>query len=311
MREKGFYIPKEERKLDWAAYTSNQINDIHDTLKFIKKEVDKIIILYKKKRVGRPATCPHILAKAILFIELFKIPERKAEGWIVLLGHHLGIKKRIDDRVIGKAYKNKEVISILYRVFKNNTSSDGEMGGDGTGLETSRKQNYESTKKKDGRYMTSIVDSREIVQAFDISGEQECRAMHHLVQEVASDLKNNVNKILKQNKITLDAGFVDKKLAQLIKNSGMIPYIFPKKNSQVKSKGSSAWKKMLLKLIENVQVWLREYHIRSHTESFHSSIKRIFGIVTKILDSSIYTQVLCRIIHNNRRKTNYFMLAKL
>lgn len=308
MRKKGFYKSKDQRKIDWSAYTLNQINDIIDTLYFIKEEVDKVHILRKYNSVGRPPTDEGELAKAILFIELFGVPERKAEGWIFLIGHHLGINKRIDDRVIGKAYQKREVIAILYQVFENNKNNNGEMGGDGTGLEVSRKENYESTKRK-SQYMTSIVDSREIVQEFDTSGKQECIIMHELVKKIAKDLKKDVNKLLKKAKLTLDSGFVDKKLAQLIENSGMIPYIFPKKNNKLKSGGSPGWKRMLVSLIKNVQGWLREYHIRSHTESFHSSFKRIFGIVTKRLDDTIFTQVLARIIHNNRRKISYFNMA--
>lgn len=312
MREMGFYKSKKQRKIDWSSYTLNQINDIIDTLTFIREEVDKISIPEKKKKAGRPPTNPHVLAKAILLIELLGLPERKAEGWMLLLGHHIRIYERLDDRVIGKGYKNATVIHILRQVFENNISTDGEMGGDGTGLETSRKQNYESTKKKKkGKYMTSIVDSREIVQSFDTSGMQECRVMHHLVKKVKIHLKKCVSMVLKKAKLTLDAGFVDKKLAQLIDDSGMTPYIFPKCNCNMKQDGCPGWKKMLLKILDGVQVWLREYHIRSHTESFHSSFKRTFGIVTKIIDETVYTQVLCRIIHNNRRKTDYFVMAHL
>ena len=135
--------------------------------------------------------------------------------------------------------------------------------------------------------------------------------MHELVKSIAKELKKDVNKLLKKAKLTLDSGFVDKKLAQLIENSEIIPFIFPKKNNRLKSDGSPGWKKMLLSLIKDVQAWLREYHVRSHTESFHSSLKRIFGIVTKRLDDTIYTQVLARVIHNNRRKTSYFNLAEV
>jgi len=311
MREKGFYVPvKEQRKLDWSAYTTNQITDVVDTLKFISSEVDRIHTPKKLCCVGRPPTDAGILAKAILFIELLGITERKAEGWIVLLGPHLGINQRVDDRVLGKAYLRLDVLDILQRIFEENKSTDGAMGGDGSGLEKSRKQNYESTKKK-GLYLTSIVDSREIVQAFTIDGKQECQAMHGLVNIVHKELKKDVNKLVKNAKLTLDAGFVDKKLAQLIEESEMIPYIFPKKNNVLKSHGKPAWKRMLTNIIKDVQAWLAEYHIRSHTESFHSSIKRIFGIVTKRLTKSIYVQVLCRIIHNNRRKTNYFNIVSV
>jgi transposase len=310
LRQKGFYIPQLQRKIDWNIYTTNQINDLIDTLEFIKSEVDKFYIPPIKNKVGRPPTDLGSLTKAILFAELFRLPERKAQGWIKLIGHHMGIKNEIDDRVIGKGYKNPKVILILKQIFKTNIDSDGKLGGDGTGLERSRKENYESIKSKKGLYMTSIVDSREIVQAFDISGTQECQIMHSLVKEIKENIKSAKVSNLKK-KLTLDAGFVDRKLTQLIEDSGLTPYIFPKKNLTLKSKNNPAWHKMWLNLLKDVQNWLKEYHIRSHTESFHSSLKRIFGIVTKILDESTYTQVLCRIIHNNRRKLNYFKMAHI
>lgn len=311
MREKDFYIPKDkQRPIDWSAYTLLQINDVIDTICFVKEEVGKAYTFREHQGVGRPPVDAGELARAILFIESFGVTERKAEGWLLLLGCHLGIKQGIDDRVFGKAYQRIEVIDILERVFLNTLTCDGNMAGDGTGLEQSRKENYESTKKK-GLYMTSIVDSREIVQAFDIGGRQECQVMHHLVKEITDIIKRDVDKLLSKAKLTLDSGFVDKKLAQLIEDSGLIPYIFPKKNNVLKSGGNPGWKRMLLNLLNDVQAWLREYHIRSHAESFHSSFKRIFGIITKRLDNTTYTQVLARIIHNNRRKTSYYKLAAL
>jgi len=306
MREKGFYTPKEKTIIDWAAYTTNQINDFIDTLKLIGSAVDKVHKSKEHNSVGRPPTDPGELAKAILFVETFTIPEKKAEGWLIIIGPHLGIKNRIDDRVLGKAYQNLEVISILEKVFENNKTNDGKMCGDGTGLEGSRKENYESTKKKTN-YLTSIVDSREIVQQFDLGNKQECQAMHGLIKKIKTELKKDITKITK-NKITLDAGFVDRKLTQLIEDAGITPYIFPKKNNTITSKGYPAWSRMCKKIIDNVQAWLAEYHIRSHAESFHSSLKRVFGVVTKRRNTTVYTQVLCRIIHNNQRKSNYHNL---
>ena len=309
LREKGFYKWQSQRKIDWPVYTKNQINDIIDSLHFIRDQVDQIHMPSLIKKVGRPAIDKGNLVKAILFTELYGFPERKAEGWIKLMGYQMGIYEHIDDRVLGKAYKDKEVQNILKQIFRNNRESDGKNGGDGTGLERSRKENYESTKKKN-LYMTSIVDSREIVQAFDITGKQECKVMHLLVKELSTLIKKSKSKKLQQ-KLTLDAGFVDRKLAQLIENCGLTPYIFPKSNLTLAAKGSAAWKKMWIKLLKDTQEWLKEYHIRSHTESFHSSFKRIFGIVRRILDETAYTQVLSRIIHNNRRKLNYFRMASV
>ena len=195
--------------------------------------------------------------------------------------------------MIGEAYDKPEVAFILKQVFDNTKTSDGKLFGDGTGLETSRKQNYESTKnKKEGQYMVSVVDSREIVQAFEISGVQECQIMHRLVEE------------LKGNTLALDAGFVDRELISKISELGMKPYVFPKKNLTLN--GRLAWKLMYLSLYKDVQAWLKEYHQRSHCESFHSSFKRVCGLVTKLRFGCKLTQVTARIILHNRRRLSYF-----
>lgn len=301
IKEKGYYKSQEKRKVDWSAYTLNQIDDLKDTLHFIRDEVDRVYTRRNTCKVGRPSVDPGNLAKAILFTEFNGLPERKAQGWIELLGQHMGIDENIDDWVIGNGYKRLEVINILDRVFENVKESDGNNGGDGTGLEKSRKENYESTKKKN-TYMISIVDSREVVQAFEVGEKQECRIMRFLVDKLRKSVKSLTGDL------TLDAGFVDRNLAQLIEEAGLKPYIYPKKNLTLKSRGKPAWNKMWLKLLKNTQEWLKKYHVRSHTESFHSSFKRIFGIVTKQDYKSTYTQVLSRIIHNNRRKLNYHFM---
>ena len=143
-------------------------------------------------------------------------------------------------------------------------------------------------------HMTSIVDNREIVQAFDISGIQECQIMHELI-------KNVDGKIL-----TLDAGFNDRKLVSEISQLGMQVYIFPKKNNKIN--GDVYWQKMYLEFYHNTIDWLIHYHQRSHTESFHSSFKRTFGIITKLKFCSKFSQVCARIIIHNSRRQKYFDL---
>ena len=291
LREEGFYQKQERRPISWSEYTLAQIEDAKTTLAFIRDAVDSCYSLDLAGQVGRPLTNPKSLAKAVLFCEALGIPERQAEGWIDLLGPFLGIHEHLDDWVIGEAYNRPEVAYILRQVFNQSKTSDKLLSGDGTHLETSRKQNYESN-KKGGDQLTSIVDSREIVQAFDLNGKQECQAMHLLIQQVDGE------------SLRLDAGFVDRVLTRKIAELGMIPFVFPKKS--VVLNGSLAWKLMYLSLYNNVQEWLITYHQRSHTESFHSSFKRIFGIITKIRFSCKLTQVTARIIIHNFRKLSYY-----
>jgi len=294
LREKGFYKHQEPRKISWAEYNLSLICKIKDDLVFIRESVGRCAAPDLSGGVGRPLTDPKVLAKAILICECFSFPERQAQGWLEIIGPFLGIYEPLDDRVIGEAYGRPEVAYILKQVFEESKTSDRRLSGDGTGLETSRKQNYESGKTSTNSYMTSIVDSREIVQAFDISGEQECRAMHSLVKQVDGD------------DMRLDAGFNDRELVKLLNSLNMITYVFPRKNNILNSGGNYGWTNMYLDLLYKVQEWLKEYHQRSHCESFHSSFKRVFGIMTKINPLAQLSQITARIILHNRKRQSYF-----
>ena len=296
LREKGFYEYEEKRKISWPEYNESQIEDADETLNFIRDAVDEATNMNSYGKAGRPLTDPKTLAKAVLACEALGFTERKAQGWMKIIGSFLEIRERLDDRTIGDAYDKPEVIFILKQIFEKYKDSDGILSGDGTGLETSRKQNYESNKKA-GEWLTTIVDSREIVQAFDNGGEQECRAMHKLIEKVHGD------------SLRLDAGFNDRELVRKISEHGMTPYVFPKKNNNLN--GSLAWKNMYLELFFDVMQWLTQYHLRSHAESFHSSFKGVYGMITKRRVASKLCQVTARIILHNRRRLAYFeRLAK-
>ena len=291
LREKGFYEYEEKRKISWPEYNLSHIEEASEVLDFINNIVDESICMNTAGKVGKPLTDPKALAKAVLACEALGFTERGAQGWLKIIGPYFGIRESLDDRTIGDAYEKIEVLYLLKQIFEKTKDSDGILSGDGTGLETSRKQNYENNKKA-GEWLTSIVDSREIVQAFDISGEQECRAMHKLIGKVYG------------NSLRLDAGFNDRELVKKIAELGMTPYVFPKSNNNLN--GALAWKNMYLELFFDVMYWLTEYHLRSHAESFHSSFKRVYGMITKRRVTSKLCQVTARIILHNRRRLSYF-----
>lgn len=289
-KSKKIYSDKIPRKIDWIAYNQSQIKSSKETLIFIKNSVDKCI--EPPRKVGKPLTNPKELAKAILICEYFNLTERKAQGFLELVKKFVGISENLDDRVIGNAYDKKEVAFILRQVFEMTKYSDGILAGDGTGLETSRRQNYGKERKSTKEFLTSIVDSREIIQAFDFSGEDECIAMHSLVEEVQGE------------SLRLDAGFNDRKLVEKIVERGMLPYVYPKKNNILNGKDS--WKEMYFEFMIDVIEWLQEYYLRVHTESFHSSFKRVFGIIRKVRGHSKFIQVMARIILHNHARLSYF-----
>jgi len=68
---------------------------------------------------------------------------------------------------------------------------------------------------------------------------------------------------------------------------------------------------MYLSLYNDVMKWLKEYHQRSHTESFHSSFKRRNKIIMKRRPTARLSQITARIILHNKRKLIYYdRLAK-
>jgi transposase len=293
-KSKKIYEDKEIREIDWIAYNQSQINDSKETLLFIKKAVDKCVD--PPNKVGKPLTNPKSLAKAILACESFGLTERKAQGFLELFGKCIGIKEKLDDRTIGNAYEKREVAFILRQIFEMTKDSDGKLSGDGTGLETSRKQNYGEDMKSTKEFLTAIVDSREIIQAFDFSGKDECKAMHSLIEEVDGD------------SLRLDSGFNDRELVRKIVEQGMLPYVYPRKNNVLN--GSDAWKEMYFEFMIDVIEWLQEYYQRVHCESFHSSFKRVFGIIRKTRHHSKFIQVMARIILHNRARLSYFKRIK-
>ncbi|MBU3913708.1 MAG: hypothetical protein KKE50_06470 [Nanoarchaeota archaeon] len=289
-----FYEHKKPKEVDWNAYTLSQIRDAKETLLFIKREVDKCKM--PPKKVGKPITDPKILTKAVLICEALGFVERKAEGWLEIIGPFAGIHEKLDDRVIGNAYNKTEVAFILKQIFDKNKTSDGKLMGDGSGLETSRKQNYGINKKSTKEFLTSIVDSREIVQAFDFSGRDESKAMHELIENIDG------------NSLALDAGFNDKELVRKIVEKDIIPYVYPKKSNRIN--GGNGWTEMYLEFFTDVIAWLTEYYQRVHCESFHSAFKRVYGIISKIRVHSKFVQVSARIILHNRARLSYFKKIK-
>ena len=288
-----FYDNKAPKEINWNAYTLSQISEAKETLLFIKREVDKC--QNPKKKVGRPSDYK-TLTKAILVCGALEFTERKGQGWLEIIGPFIGINEMIDDRVIGNAYSRPEVAYILKQIFDRNKNSNGILAGDGTGIETSRRQNYENDCSTIKEFLTSIVDSREIIQAFDFSGKDEGKAMHSLIEEVEGD------------SLRLDAGFNDRELVRKIAEKGIIPYVYPNRINNIN--GSKGWSDMYLEFFTDVIYWLQEYYLRVHCESFHSSFKRVYGIMRKVKSHSKFVQISARIILHNRARLSYFSKAE-
>ena len=79
-------------------------------------------------------------------------------------------------------------------------------------------------------------------------------------------------------RLCADKAYLSRKICNLIAKYGGEPYISIKRNvTRIRSKGSKAWKKMLLIYRMSKKLYLKRYHRRSLAETAISTVKRRFN----------------------------------
>jgi len=284
LRKKFKYKSKELiDHIDWAAYNQAQLMELDNQLILIRNMVDEAAnrirdVISTKGREGRPPKNAANKAKAILVQQYFMATDRFAASLVWFLREKLGITEMLTAKDIERAYDDSDAIAILIEVFRmsNEPVRDKEtrFSIDGSGMPTSIKQNYANDKDDKGKkavydmLIGMIGVNTKLFTACDIVGPgSESPYLKPLLEETSA--------IYEQiDSVTADAMYLSKDNCTAIANAGGVPYIFPKENTQLNQKGSMAWKKMLLALIDDPQKWLEEYHMRSISESVNSVWKR-------------------------------------
>lgn len=277
------YEPKEKKHINWSAYTEAQVYEIINVLNMIKNIVDEAVCYVPVDvRPGRQFKSLSDKAKAILVQQYFQTSNRVTAGLMRLFRKNLGIEESVYYKDIERAYDNPDVQLIIQKALEltNDVLKDKEkdFSIDGTGLETSIKQNYEMDKddeksKKSWEKAIWITGNEyKLITAMEIADgtDNECPYLIPLLDDTMRIYEE-------LNIFAGDPAYLSRENCNAIKSYGGIPRIYPKKNSSIKSRSSKPWKEMLLEFVNNTQGWLREYHIRSISESNFSVLKRIFS----------------------------------
>ncbi|MGC8817757.1 MAG: transposase [Candidatus Hadarchaeum sp.] len=288
LKEKGFkYIPREEREIDWSKYDEAQIHEINDMLLMIRDTVDEAALRLgikgaKFEGPGRPPYPPEDLVKAVLMQQYFGVANRGAAGLVLLFQEKMGIKQAFSYKTIERAYDDPLVTLILNEVFRMTQKPVGELeknfSADGTGLSTSMKQNWgrdkDDEKKRDGyEKMVAMVGTTygliSAVEFPDNPAAHESPFFKQLLEETA-DCYPTIELV------SLDAAYLSRDNCNVIEEVSAVPRIYPKGGATLKRRGSWAWTEMLLDFINDPQQWLRDYHLRSISETVFSTYKRDF-----------------------------------
>ena len=309
------YVPREEKPIDWFSYDLSQINEINDYITLVREIIDEIhqeLGDIDQGRVGKPPTSCFDRAKAIMVQQYFECSNRTAAGLMKLFKEKLRLSKELSYKEIETAYENSYVVLVLKLLFeKTNEPVQGQevdFTGDGTGLHTSIKQNYEND-KEDSKKMKlydkmifmmgtkyKLLSAVEIAEGTNNEKEhiipllEETHSLHPNIRSVSYDGAAYTFEIMDYITHTLKAK----------------PRILPPVDAVLKSYGCMAKKKMLLEFLHTTQQWLREYHLRSLSETRNSEDKRVFPRpLLKKLDNRRHIEGYAEACRYNIRKLVY------
>lgn len=310
------YVPVEDKPIDWHSYKEAQINEMNDYLVLVREIIDEIhgeLGDIDQGRVGKPPKSCFDRAKAIMLQQYFEVSNRVAEGLVRLFKEKLGIKDELTYKDIETAYENPYVVMVLRLLFeKTNEPVAGlehEFSGDGTGLPTSIKQNYESEDKSDSKRMLlydrliGIIGTKyKLLSAVEIAEgtDNEAPFIVPLLAETAT-MHKNIDLFCYDG-----AGYSYDIMDYITDVLHAEPRILPPESAVLKAYGCMGKKLMLLDFLHETQQWLRQYHTRSISESRNSVDKRVFPRpLLKRLDCRRYVEAYAEACRYNVRQLVY------
>lgn len=313
------YVPREDKPIDWFSYDLAQINEINDYITLTRDIIDEIrqeIGDIDQGRVGKPPTSCFDRAKAIMVQQYFECSNRVAAGLMKLFKEKLRLTKELSYKEIETAYENPYVVLVLKLLFEKTNEpvrgKETDFTGDGTGLTTSIKQNYADDKGDEkkmrlyDRMIFMMGTKYKLLSAVDITEgtAHEGPSIIPLLEDTRS-LHGNIGSV------SYDGAAYAYDIMDYIANTlHAKPRILPPVDAVLKSYGCLAKKRMLLEFLHTTQQWLREYHVRSLSETRNSEDKRVFPRpLLKRLDNRRHIEGYAGACRYNIRKLvyNYYL----
>lgn len=331
-RDRKFgYAAREKTKTNWRAYDEAQCREIASMLDFIRELVDvaeeRVAARNASKKkaaaLGRPIEVPASdVVKVLLMQTYFNAPNRVASGLQTLFSDRLGLRTEFSYKTIERGYDDGDVRELLEEV---NALTNEPVKGlekvfsvDGTGHATSSKQNYESDRSKqrrenDGVCANAFPDSvRPYVanvavigvkyklyaaSASTVNARVGERSLFNDVFEDAVALHPGMEKMLG------DGLYANRPTCKTVSAAGVLPVFLPARNVTMKKKGVAAWVRMLARIVDSPQEFLRDYHERSISESGFSMDARAFPkpVLKRLPERKVTASRLRFVCHNVKR----------
>jgi transposase len=335
------YDGKPKKSLDWSSYNEAQVNELADTLNFIRKFVDRAsayIPERSQKGRGRPPVPERDVAKALLLQACFGVSDRVAAGLVRLFREKLGISMEFSYKTIERGYDPGPVAELLREVFRltnqYGNSKEDTFAFDGTGEPTSTKVNYESVrseqrkkedeeKKKEpdggrGATTTTTTSSTWPSTRHDFQYGVSSVGVHTLMYGAFTTTSNHsisefsrFSSLVAETRINCpsfetalaDRLYANRVACEIASRYGVKLYSLPKSNATYRSHGVPSWKEMTYEFVDDPQKFLEVYHDRSLAETSYSIDKTKFPwkIRRRIPHRKDAASSFRRYVHNIRR----------
>lgn len=289
------YQEREPPSVDHASYDLAQVHEMNDVLNLIRELVDLAVERVEapaKRPPGRPPTPAADVVKVLLAQSYFGVPNRVAEGLLLLFREKLGLHADFSYKTIERGFDRGPVNRLLDEVFVlTNEPVKGlerVFTVDGSGFPTKVRDHYgkdreqQRTKSKgesdafagDARsyvYNVAVLGVRFKVLAGWVSRAKGDVGEHGLfpgVMERVGAIHDEIDSILG------DGLYATRPCCEVVAQLGARPVFLPRRNATFKSHGVPAWPRMLAELVDHPQEWLEAYHMRSLSETGFSVLKR-------------------------------------
>jgi len=302
-------------KVDWTAYDLAQTRELADMVAMIRELVDAAetrLRERRKRRPGRPATPAADIAKVLLLQAYLEVPNRVAQGLVLLFGEKLGLSREFSYKTIERGYDRRAVRRMLDEVFALTNEPvrglERVLSVDGTGLPTSVKQNYErDARSKEGRgalgYMRAVAVIGTSFKLFAgwRSTEDPAGSELALFPDALREARAHQPGMAV---VVGDGIYAGRPQCRLVGELGAVPRFLPRRNATLKRFGVREWVDMLQAMARDPQAWFADFHLRSLSETGFSVLKNRKGPLRKRLSVRKETEGFLDVVAHNIRRLN-------
>lgn len=315
---------------DWSAYDLSQTREIADTLeltRYLVEAAEQRLLSRAGRRArkrGRPPTPAADIAKVLVMQTYFDVPNRVAEGLLLLFGEKLGISKEFSYKTIERGYDREAVNRLLDEVVVlTNLPLEGlekAFAPDGTAFPASRKENYANARARQSEgdreagawpegpppsprrlpvFGAGMIGVRfKLYTDWEGSCDRKVGELSHFPRLVAKTKELHPE----MEMIVGDGLYAGRPQCALVGQAGAIPRFLPRRNVTLKKDGVKEWSEMLLSMVRDPQRWFEGYYQREAAECGFSMVKNRKGELRKRLPVRKETEAYLRIVQHNVRR---------